>query len=84
MCHLKQARPCYYMLALHINELLNGEALVVREVHQQRLRHNLQVLFDSASSAHSIAHQCQRRTKLVRVNKETIPYLWRHALRGRL
>ena len=35
------------MLSLHVDKLLHGKALVVREVDEQRLRHNLEVLFDS-------------------------------------
>lgn len=45
--YLKKTRPCDDVLALHVDKLLYGKALVIREVDEQRLRHDLEVLFDS-------------------------------------
>lgn len=34
------------MLALHVDELLHGEALVIREIHEEGLGDDFEVLFD--------------------------------------
>lgn len=62
--YLKKTRPCDDVLALHVDKLLHGKALVVREVDEQRLRHDLEVLFDSDRkktklSQHETRDSCQ-------------------------
>lgn len=62
--YLKKTRPCDDVLALHVDKLLYGKALVIREVDEQRLRHDLEVLFDSGKkktklSQHETRDSCQ-------------------------
>lgn len=45
--HLEQSRPRDDVLALHVNELLHRETLVVWQVDEKGLGHDLQVLFNS-------------------------------------
>lgn len=47
--HLEQSRPRDDVLALHVDELLHRETLVVRQVDEKGLGHDLQVLLDSES-----------------------------------
>lgn len=49
MHHLEQSRPRDDVLALHVDELLHRETLVIRQVDEEGLGHDLQVLLDSAS-----------------------------------
>lgn len=44
--YLKQSRPRDNMLALHVDKFLYGEALIVRQIDEEGLRNDLQVLFD--------------------------------------
>ena len=57
--YLKKTRPCDDVLALHVDKLLYGKALVIREVDEQRLRHNLEVFFNSDENE-KMPHQVTR------------------------
>lgn len=66
------------MLALHVDEFLHREALVVRQIDEERLGDDLEVLFDSVSRFQGREEtSLELRSRISKKQKKTMYAQWK-------